>query len=239
MRPFLESLRSDGVRFAEVVRSTRLDTTVPSCPGWTVADLAQHMAYIHRWVTQAVLTCARPPAEIPGPEGPTNDELADHLLDGVETLVRTLEAHDESAPTWHPFNAPQVLAVWPRRQAQETMIHRWDAENAVGGAGALDPAMAADGILEYFEIIVPRVVARDGRMAPTGVLRIECPEEGFVCTVSAATTVDVELGDGVTATPDATIRGTSPDVLLALWRRVELPGEHTALAAEWLRFGGN
>jgi uncharacterized protein (TIGR03083 family) len=239
MRQFLESLRFDGARFADVVRRTPLDTPVPTCPGWTIADLAQHMAYIHRWVTQAVETCQRPPAEIPGPIEPTNDQLADHLLDGVETLVRTLEALDPAAPTWHPFAAPHVVAVWPRRQAQETMIHRWDAENAAGDAGTLDPALAADAILEYFELIVPRVVGRDGRTAPTGVLRIACPDVGFVCTVSSATTVDVELGDGVTANPDATISGSAADVLLALWRRVELPGDHTALAAEWLRFGGN
>jgi len=239
MRQFLESLRADGERFVTVVRSTPLQTDVPTCPGWTLADLAQHMAYIHRWVTRAVVTAQRPPAEIPGPVDPTNDVLADHLRTGVDELVATLEAQEPDARTWHPFAAPLVVAVWPRRQAQETMIHRWDAENAACRPGPLDPTIAADGILEFFELIAPRVVDRDGRVAPKGVLRIECPDAGFVCTVSSGTTVDVELGDGVTAMPDATIAGRAEDVLLALWRRRSLDAEHRPLADEWLRFGGN
>jgi uncharacterized protein (TIGR03083 family) len=188
----------------------------------------------------AVVTRERPqPEEIAVPTGSTNDELARWLEDGIRTLVRTLEAQEPDAPTWHPFAAPMMAGVWPRRQAQETMIHRWDAENAAGLVTPLDPLIAADGILEYFELIVPRVVDRDKRTAPKGVLRLECADVGLVCTVSSGAKVDVELGDGLTATPDATVRADAQDVLLALWRRVPLPGDHPPLAREWLSFGGN
>ena len=240
MQQFLDSLRADGARFVDVVRSAPLDAEVPSCPGWTLADLTRHMAYIHRWVLLAVVTRDRPQAEeVAAPPGSTNDELAAWLDDGVRKLVRTLEAQEPDAPTWHPFAAPMVAGVWPRRQAQETMIHRWDAENAAGVVTPLDPEIAADGILEYFELIVPRVVDRDRRTAPRGVLRIECPDVGFVCTVSSAASVDVELGDGVTSTPDATLRADAQDVLLGLWRRVPIQTDHPPLAREWLSFGGN
>ena len=241
MQQFLESVQRDGSRMAQVIGGGDLAAPVPSCPGWTLADLAAHMGFIHRWVVTAVATCERPRNE--DIEGPPVDAdapaLGAWLQQGVDTLVTTLAGLEPEAPTWHPFLAPQVAGIWPRRQAQETMIHRWDAELAVGATGPLDPAIAADGILEYFEIIVPRVTTRDDRTAPTGVLRIECPDVGLVCTVSSAVTVDVELGDGVVATPDATLTGRAEDVLLALWCRRPLPGDHAGLAVEWLSFGGN
>ena len=31
---------------------------VPTCPGWTVADLAKHTGIIHRWATEIVATRA-------------------------------------------------------------------------------------------------------------------------------------------------------------------------------------
>jgi uncharacterized protein (TIGR03083 family) len=240
MQRFLDSLRADGERFVEVVRAGPLDADVTSCPGWSLDDLAGHLAYIHRWVTQAVETGERPQdRDIARPTATTSDELGTWVQSGLETLLAALASRDVDAPTWHPFDAPMVLAVWPRRQAQETMIHRWDAEHAVGAVTPLDALIAADGILEFFELIVPRVVARDGRPAPKGVLRIECADVGFVCTVGSAGMVDVELGDGLVAAPDATIRGDAQDVLLALWRRVPLRGAHPALAQQWLEFGGN
>ena len=240
MRKFLESLRSDGVRFVDVVRTGPLEAVVPTCPGWTLADLTRHMGEVHRWVVLAVETVERPREDqIDGPHGASHDELANWLRDGLDRLLAVLAAKDPASPTWHPFSAPKVAGVWPRRQAQETMVHRWDAENAVGAVTPLDPPIAADGILEYFELIVPRVVVRDGRAAPRGVLRIECPDVDMVCTVSSGTTVDVELGDGVAASPDATIRANAEDVLLALWKRVSLPGDHPPLTRDWLAFGGN
>lgn len=241
MQQFLESVRRDGSRMAQVIGRSDLTLAVPSCPGWAIANLAAHMGYIHRWVVAAVATCDRPHNEDieASPEGADAAELGQWLQQGVDTLVTTLAGLRPEAPTWHPFLAPQTVELWPRRQAQETMVHRWDAEIAVGDLTPLDPVVAADGILEYFQIIVPRVASRDGRRAPQGVLRIECPDVGMICTVSAAATVDVELGDGVVATPDATLTGRAEDVLLALWRRHTLPGEHPGLAAEWLAFGGN
>src|SRR5215207_911237 len=110
MQKFLESLTSDGNRFADVVRTCRLDTDVPTCPEWTLEDLARHLGYIHRWVTAAVETCARPTGVDPaGPALTTGAELAQWLEDGVEALVGTLAGRDPSAPTWHPFAAPQVV----------------------------------------------------------------------------------------------------------------------------------
>src|SRR5688572_16049943 len=122
MEQFLESLRRDGLRMAEVVGTGPLDAEIRGCPGWTLADLARHMGFIHRWVVRAVETRSAPPnGEIAGPPGTSADALGQWLAEGVLRLVRTLEAQEPDAPTWHPFDAPQMLSVWPRRQAHETL----------------------------------------------------------------------------------------------------------------------
>ena len=36
---YLESLRLESARFAEVLAEVTAETPVPSCPGWDVADL--------------------------------------------------------------------------------------------------------------------------------------------------------------------------------------------------------
>ena len=40
-------------------------------------------------------------------------------------------------------------------QAIEAAVHRWDAENALGGAGPLDAALAVDAIGQTLEFLVP------------------------------------------------------------------------------------
>jgi uncharacterized protein (TIGR03083 family) len=254
VQQFLDSVRRDGLRVAEVVARAPNDAVVRACPGWVLSDLAQHLGRVHRWVIAAVETREQPHGDTLDPPPATGAaELAAWVADGVERLVALLASLPPDAPTWHPFAAPQVVAVWPRRQAQETMVHRWDAEDAAGDMHPLDPVIAADGILEYFQLIVPRVVQRDGRTTPKGVLHIECTDVDMTCTVTSGAAVDVELGDGVAAMVDGRIRGTAENVLLALWGRRPLAAgagieqspapsvssSSSSFVADWLRFGGN
>ena len=61
---FLECLEADFTRLREVVAGA-LDAPVPSCPGWTGADLARHVAevYLHKTETmrQGVWPAPWPP----------------------------------------------------------------------------------------------------------------------------------------------------------------------------------
>src|SRR5207247_2479311 len=69
----------------------------------------------------------------------------------------------EQVWTWSPDHS---VGFWQRMQAIEAAVHRWDAENAVGTAGPLDAALAADAIGQTFEVMAPmrRAVAQ----APAG-----------------------------------------------------------------------
>lgn len=236
MVDYLASISADGDAFASVIASGPLDADVPSCPGWSLRDLAHHVGYIHRWARLAAEAAARPDdAAIDEP--PADADLPDWLRTGTRALVQTLGSVAGSAPTWHPFTVPQVMSVWPRRQAHELAIHLWDAQNAVGIVTPMDPLLAASYVREYFEVIVPRVIARDARRAPVGIVNVELTDVGGRLSVrSTGGTVDV-----MPSTEDApVIAGSAEDVLLALWRRRPLgPASTSPLVGEWLEFGGN
>ncbi len=236
MVDYLSSISADGEAFAEIVAAGPLDADVPTCPGWNLRDLAHHLGYVQRWARLAAATAAKPDdAAIEAP--PADDDLAGWLRAGNRALVETLGSVPGDAPTWHPFTVPQVMAVWPRRQAHELAVHLWDAQNATGRTTLMDPLLAANFVREYFEVIVPRVIDRDGRRAPVGILNVELTDVGGRLSVRST-------GDKVDVLPStenaAVIAGSAQDVLLALWRRTPLEGApESGIAAEWLEFGGN
>ncbi|MGI5328418.1 hypothetical protein [Actinomadura nitritigenes] len=38
----------------------------------------------------------------------------------------------------------------------EALVHRWDAENALGNRRPLDPVLAGEGVAEVFDTMAPR-----------------------------------------------------------------------------------
>ena len=58
---------------------------------------------------------------------------------GVEHLASTLAAADPAAPVW-TWARQKDAGFVIRHQAQETAVHRWDAEHAAGRAFSIEPA---------------------------------------------------------------------------------------------------
>ncbi|UDY37690.1 maleylpyruvate isomerase family mycothiol-dependent enzyme [Dermatobacter hominis] len=240
-------LRNDSARITELI-VTDLSAPVPSCPGWTLRDLVEHLGGVHRWARECVETGAPPararatdPLSEPPPE--EADALARWFGDGAIGLANALDAAPLDAPTWTPFPIPDpTIAVWLRRQTHETALHRWDAEAAVASPREMDPALAADGVDEYLEVIVPRKVERDGIVLPPGSAHLHCtdtPGEWTVEVVDGEYVLDRSHRKG-----DAAIRGTAEHLLLRLWGRdipdgsIEVIGDE-AVASAWTSIGGN
>lgn len=245
MDPFVPILQASVDRFATVLRGGPLDAPVAGCPGWDVHRLARHLGYVQRWARLAASTGASPdPAAIDElGDDASGDELLGWFVAGASALVDVFVGLDPAAPTWHPFPVPQVAAVWPRRQAHEAFVHAWDAESAVGVATEAEPTVAADGVAEYFEVMVPRRIARDGTPAPVGVLEVVCTDAAFH-TGSDRMVVRVDDPMHVvvdpTARPTGRLAGSAEELLLGLWARRPVAVAPTdPLARAWLAHGGN
>ena len=126
---------------AEAVARADPGAAVPTCPGWAVRDLVRHMGGVHRWATGLRRRRAhrRRAARVwtrSSGAGPDDAELADWLRQGCAALVAALGAAPADLECWSFLPAPSPLAMWARRQAHETAIHRVDAELAAGGAAS-------------------------------------------------------------------------------------------------------
>ena len=233
----LAHIRSDAARIADVVARGPLDAPVAACPGWDIRQLARHVGSVHRWAKAAALEARRPELE---PEDPSDAELADWVREGADALTAALASIDPDAPTWHPFPVEMVARVWPRRQAIETALHRWDAEAAIGAVTPIDAALASDGVDEYFELGLPRLVVREAITLPAGSLHVHCTDvEGEWLVRADGSSVELERRH---AKGDAALRGPAETLLLAMWDRapveaLEVVGDES-VARAWLALPG-
>jgi uncharacterized protein (TIGR03083 family) len=206
-------LEHDSGAIIDILRSSDLDASVPSCPGWTLWDLGRHLGAVHRWALEIVRTGRV--AELP--EGPAErGELVAWMEQGAAALVTGLRAADAEAPTWTFGPKPRQASFWSRRQAHETAMHLVDAQQSVGIAHRVEPSLAADGIDEVVGVFFPRQV-RLSRIPPlTHGIRVVATDGSRESWVLA--------GDGTdpAAATDATISGPAAGLLLALWGRADV-----------------
>jgi uncharacterized protein (TIGR03083 family) len=236
----LRHLADDIEAVASAVETGPADAPIAGCPGWNLVDLGQHLGFIHRWARHAVLTGTPLREELPDPAPSEPSALAAWLRSGGDDLLAALRAIDPDAPTWHPFPVPRVAAVWPRRQAQEASVHRWDAQHAIGMDATIDADHAADGIDEYFGVMLRRLVQRARLVVPPSVFAAECTDTGDRWVVHG---VDEDIEPATGLEPQATVRGPAQWVLLRLWGRPVPSGSAVVVgdpvvAAAWLALGG-
>jgi uncharacterized protein (TIGR03083 family) len=228
----LTCLDADQRRLRDVV-SGALGERVPTCPEWTGADLANHVAAVYLHKTECIRR-----GEIPASWAPDlgPDPLA-ALDDAYRQLTAAFAEHEpaDPAPTWY---APvQTVGWWIRRMAQETVIHRVDAELAAGEEPLPIPAdLAADGIdevlvcfLAYGTTTYPEHVADLLALCDGATVRVDT-ESGSWLVQLGPDVVSVERGS---ADAEAVIRGPEGAVLRWLWRRtgnasIELDGNRAA-----------
>lgn len=216
----VRAIEREGEAVACAVERGRT-AAVPSCPGWTVADLAVHLGVVHRWAAETVRT--RSTERVRGAIerwGVPSDrpDLADWVRAGVAEVAGVLAAAEPETPvfTWGP---PPTVRFWLVRQAVETMLHRWDAESALGEPGPLDPALSAEGLDEWFRAFVPLVRSRSAKAGDGETYhfhRTDGEGEWLVSFPAGATTAEVRTEH---AKGDVAVRGPAPALLLFLWHR--------------------
>lgn len=211
-------MRAEGEALARAAEAGPLDAPVPGCPGWDVEALVRHIGDVHRWAATIVgeRISERLQRDFEGPADP--DALLVWYLEGCVTLVHVLEAASPDEQFWFWGSAPNALAFWARRQANETAIHRCDAESAHGPITPLPTVDALDALDEWVSLATRRAKAPEGegrilRLAPS----------------DARATWSVILGDRVEVTSDrgrghCELRGTASDLYLWSMNRRDTEG---------------
>ena len=219
-------------RFVATVRDADPATPVPTCPGWTLAELTRHLGTDHRWADHLVRTGATArvlardvPLDLPSDPAAYPGWLAA----GAEALVATLRAADPDTPLWSPGPEPRA-GYYPRHVLFEAVVHLADAEIALGGtAGPIDPGTAAEGIEHHLATLlyVPRTAERIAQLDRDGDrLRLTARDTGTVWTLAlggggftwrcgnAASAARMEA-----TAPTASVTADTDELLLLLHRR--------------------
>ncbi|MFG2004682.1 maleylpyruvate isomerase family mycothiol-dependent enzyme [Spirillospora sp. NPDC048911] len=211
---------------------------IPSCPGWSMADLVLHLGGVHRYLSHVIegrlqkppdpsdLSLLSLPADVrgwPRPEraphhGPVPEGLIDWFAEGAAVLESLLATSDPDTAVW-TWSTEQTVGFWQRMQSIEAAVHRWDAENAIGTAQPIDAAPAADAVRQTFEVMAP--ARRAWTQAPPGsgesyrFRQTDGPTDLRVRFEAANIHIDQDTGPC-----DVELTGTASDLMLFLWQRL-------------------
>ncbi|MFI6945554.1 maleylpyruvate isomerase family mycothiol-dependent enzyme [Streptomyces sp. NPDC050422] len=140
------------------IRGADLDASVPTCPEWTLRDLAVHVGGAHRWAGEIVRTRATealPDEQVPAftPDGDDPAVLDAWLADGAAGTAGALREAGPETEVWSWYGPDRSAAFWARRMTIETVVHLADAALAAKVPYAMAPDLAADTIDEWLEIV--------------------------------------------------------------------------------------
>ncbi|MFE5813841.1 maleylpyruvate isomerase family mycothiol-dependent enzyme [Streptomyces sp. NPDC056479] len=228
------AVAAETARFVAAVKDADLATAVPGCPGWTLADLVKHTGSVQRWFSTLLLARIQEPprkreVDLRLPE--QEDGYADWLAESATVAADAFAATDPNLPMW-AWGVDQHARFWARRMLFETLLHRTDAEFALGLRPAIDRPLAVDGIdeflvnLPYATSFAPKVANLRG---PDRTIRFQTTDADAAWLVRLRPDgFGLDTAHPTTDTADATVRGTAADLLLLVYGR--LPYQADALA---------
>lgn len=218
-------------RFAALLSRADGAEPVPSCPGWSVSDLAVHLGTIHRWAAGIVLT-----AKTTGlPEPIIRVGLPEWYAGTASALSAALRAVDpaEYAPNFS--RADETAAFWHRRQLHETLVHTVDLALALDASEGTHPAgrlfdgrVAADGVDEVLTTFFRRLAGRGTPPVVTENILIRAEDTDRTWVLGPGD--PPELLD-IDARAAAIISGSAADLYLGLWGRAPHNRLHVTGAA--------
>jgi uncharacterized protein (TIGR03083 family) len=223
---WLAALRADSPALQDAVAQAGADAEVPSCPGWTCADLVEHVTTLLHWVRETVPRgTTDPPTTRPDRDGerPQWDSALDELRRELTGTIETLEAVEADFRAWNWAPQRKQAAFWHRRMAHEISLHRWDAEAAAGRPTPIETKLAADGISEVLDTWLP-AGKRKGPTDLHGVVHRVASDAGHEWFVRLRGAGVALLDTGTILDSDdhharAQATGSASDLLLALMGR--------------------
>jgi len=235
-------------RLGAVVEAFDPQTSVPTCPGWTLRDLVAHVGTGHRWATQIVMGRGEDPPPFVIHDAPQEQAAwAGWLTVGAQELIGAIGNGGSDHPVW-TWQRDKTAGFWLRKMLHDEVIHRFDVELMGGFLGDVSLHVAVDGVSDWLESIATlsrpdaaepvflslagsgetlRFVATDPGLASVGAWHVKRLPAGVVWA----------HGHG---SADAVVRAPARELLLLLNRRldtlhegVEIIGDR-ALLMDWL-----
>jgi uncharacterized protein (TIGR03083 family) len=208
-----DALRAaDFLKFCEAA-STNLAAHVPTCPEWDVAALCDHLGRVYQGRAFTIEHAAFKDRDAFETRPDGTDPL-DWVRSWSDTLDRALLDRGDEAATVTFMPEATTVHFWRRRMALETLVHRTDAEIAVGEVTAMDEDLSADGVDELLWFAThPENDQSDGSAA-TSVIALTDGTRTWTASLR-----ERGLSTPAAGRPDATVRGTAPALLLALTGR--------------------
>ncbi len=230
---YLQHIDLDGRALIEAAAAAPA-AQVAACPGWTNRDLAKHMGDVYGFVIaqlQAKNIEARTASD--ATQAPDEGDLSAWFRTRHQDLLAALRATPPESPAW-TWVPEKTAAFFFRRMAQETLVHRWDAQQAAGALTPVDPELAADGVKEVVEVFLQHRPRRPWSEHPASSLHLHRTDgdgEWMLVAKDGHLTVTHEHAKG-----DVAARGSAEALLLYLWGRgragLECYGEE-ALVEAW------
>jgi uncharacterized protein (TIGR03083 family) len=216
---WLDHLRRETTRFAEVAAASPLAAHVPAYPAFTVATLSAHIGRALR----AFRGLASPGFYDSGQDmaAPAGPAVTEWVTAGLEPLLAVLAEVPPDHPVTFPHRADQQPAsLIAPLLAVEVGVHRWDVESVLGDHQPIPPDLAVREIESVFENFVPRL-ASSGVAPIGGTVRLRATDH------PARWEISVRDGRLVTRRADAEADGEAAvvvcapiaDLALIVWKR--------------------
>jgi uncharacterized protein (TIGR03083 family) len=243
-------LQAETMKLAQAVHDTDPAQRVPTCPAWTLAQLTAHVGFGHRWAAVIIERRATKPVphdqadDLQVPEGA--EGRSRWLLTGARRLGDAVREAGPQTGVW-TWADDKTAGFWMRRITHDTLVHRLDAELAVGREVTLAPDLAADSVSDLLGMfsVLPRIddFPALAQLSGSGqLLHFHATDPGLGVAGDwlvrrTPSGVEWEHGHG---RGDAALRGRALDLLLVLSRRAALDGSGVEafgdpqLLAHWL-----
>ncbi|ANZ36917.1 hypothetical protein BBK82_13370 [Lentzea guizhouensis] len=229
-------------RCAEIINQTDLlvsslndadlRVSVPATPDWTLNQLLRHVGHAHRWADVMLrerlpeIDFSRNGAQLPASyEGESASVLIPWLQEGAASLAEVLRSVDPDEMI-APVNGHPGPRAWSRRMTHETVIHRFDALQALGLPFEVDPEVAQDTLREWTGLALPyafmRWPAETAPLVGSGTVHLHATdvEAEFVVDLTGAAPVVREGHEKA----DVAVRGPVVELVLAVYRRRSVEG---------------
>ena len=214
---YLATFVEENARFISAAQVSGFDAAVASCPAWNVGELVFHVGKVQRWFHYMLATNGADPKGSPRSAKPETDAaMVEWFREGAEAIEKYLAGVSDTEPVW-TFTGGDVGRWAKRRQAQEVLVHRFDAELAGGAVSEANATMCADGVDELLSVFVPRL--KEKAQLP-GTVHFHCTDtdgEWVLTPQVAGIEVTREHGKG-----DVALRAPAHMLLQVVWRRMSI-----------------